>query len=522
MNKAKMTNRMLMALLIWSMALGMVGTSHILIIPDFFPSVRLYMTNLAQGLANAGHEVSFVLPSSLSATDIPAQITRRGLNITYYKSDDNILFAKTGFAEEFVGAFMSQQKSRVNALFDRLYKCLTQLVHDMLNDADFVDSLKRTGIDVIIVNAWDVTAAQCMLPLMLSVPFIQVTSMFKPWEQQLPTLPSAVPGLHLPESTERMSFTLRLQNTFQHFWYYTQNNPGDAVISKEWKKFFPNTKPPSVNAILNKADLTMFNMDSLMGYPLLSVPNIQYVGGLSIAPVNPISDEMAAILDSYPEGVVLVSFGSFGHSMPTFYMNKILSAFGQLKLTFLMRYMGDSKLLPKNIKAFEWLPQNDLLAHPKVKLFINHCGNNGQLEGLYHGVPMVGIPLFVDQGFNGRRIEYNGYGKWFDVFSGTEEHLRSLIAEVWSNKTYTNNIRKASAIFRDYPGLPRERAMYWIEHVIKFKGQHLRPYSQDMPLYHLWMLDILLLCAVSCVLLTGALTAIIYLSFRFFQNGLIS
>ena len=506
-----MTNRMLAALLIWNMAFGMVGTSHILFIPGLFPSIRLYMTNLAQGLAEAGHNVSFVLPGSLSITDIPATITQRGLNITYFKSDVDIPFAKTEFVEELARELMSREESRVNSIFDKFYKYQTECVHDMLNDADFVDSLKRTRIDVIMVNAWDVTAAQCILPLMLSVPFIQVTSMFKPWEQQLPALPSAVPGLHLLESTEKMSFSLRLQTYYR---YYTQNNPWDAVISKEWKKVFPNTKPPSVNAILNKADLTLYNIDSLMGYPLPSVPNIKYVGGLSIAPVKPVSNEMAAILDSYPEGVVLVSFGSIGHSMPTIYMNKILSAFGQLNLTFLMRYMGDTKLLPKNINAFEWLPHDDLLAHPKVKLFINHCGNNGQLEGLYHGVPMVGIPLFVDQGFNGRRIEYNGYGKWFDVYSGTEEHLRSLIAEVWSNKTYTNNIQKASAIFRDHPGLPRERAMYWIEHVIKFKGQHLRPYSQDMPLYQLWMLDILLLCAVPCVLLTGTLTAIIYLTFR--------
>ena len=259
-----------------------------------------------------------------------------------------------------------------------------------------------------------------------------------------------------------------------------------------------------------------------MGYPLPSVPNIQYAGGLSIASVKPMADEMAAILDSYPEGVVLVSSGSICHSMPIIYMNKILSAFGQLKLTFLMRYMGDQKLLPDNIKAFEWLPQNDLLAHPKVKLFINHCGNNGQLEGLYHGVPMVGIPIFVDQFFNSRRMEYNGYGKWLDIFTDTAEHLRSLIAEVWDNKTYTNNIQKTSAIFRDHPGLPRERAMYWIGHVIKFKGQHMRPYSQDMPLYQLWMLDILLPSTVLCVILTGALTAIIYLSFRLIQTGFIS
>ena len=41
--------------------------------------------------------------------------------------------------------------------------------------------------------------------------------------------------------------------------------------------------------------------------------------------------------------------------------------------------------LPKNILVEEWVPQNDLLAHPKVVLFITHGGNNGQYEALYHG-----------------------------------------------------------------------------------------------------------------------------------------
>ena len=225
-----MTNRMLAALLIWNMAFGMVGTSHILFIPGLFPSIRLYMTNLAQGVAEAGHNAILVLPGVLSITDIPAKITQRGLNITYFKSDVDIPFAKTEFGEELARELVSREESRVNSILDKFYKYQTEFVHDMLNDADFVDSLKRTGIDVIIVNGWDVTAAQCILPLMLSVPFIQVTSMFKPWEQQLPALPSAVPGLHLPESTEKMSFSLRLQNALKHFRYYTQNNPGDAVI----------------------------------------------------------------------------------------------------------------------------------------------------------------------------------------------------------------------------------------------------------------------------------------------------
>ncbi len=41
-----------------------------------------------------------------------------------------------------------------------------------------------------------------------------------------------------------------------------------------------------------------------------------------------------------------------------------------------------------NVKTFDWLPQNDLLGHPKIKAFVSHMGANGGYEAAYHGVPI--------------------------------------------------------------------------------------------------------------------------------------
>ena len=32
-----------------------------------------------------------------------------------------------------------------------------------------------------------------------------------------------------------------------------------------------------------------------------------------------------------------------------------------------------------------------------LRLFITHCGMHGVMEAIYHGVPMVGMPVFIDQ-----------------------------------------------------------------------------------------------------------------------------
>ena len=62
--------------------------------------------------------------------------------------------------------------------------------------------------------------------------------------------------------------------------------------------------------------------------------------------------------------------------------------------------------VPSNVFCTKWFPQNDLLGHPKVNAFLSHGGFNGVNEAAYHGVPVVGFPLFADQFDNIARLQY--------------------------------------------------------------------------------------------------------------------
>ena len=52
----------------------------------------------------------------------------------------------------------------------------------------------------------------------------------------------------------------------------------------------------------------------------------------------------------------------------------------------------------------KWMPQFELLGHPKTKVFVTHCGMNGMYEGAFHGVPMLAVPLLGDQLDNAQKI----------------------------------------------------------------------------------------------------------------------
>jgi UDP-glucoronosyl and UDP-glucosyl transferase len=55
-----------------------------------------------------------------------------------------------------------------------------------------------------------------------------------------------------------------------------------------------------------------------------------------------------------------------------------------------------------NILMRPWIPQQDLLGHPAVKVFMTHGGIHSMYEALFHGQPMVLMPLGIDQFDNAR------------------------------------------------------------------------------------------------------------------------
>jgi len=189
-----------------------------------------------------------------------------------------------------------------------------------------------------------------------------------------------------------------------------------------------------------------------------------------------------------------MTFGSLAVSIPAHMVEKFSSAFGRLGGAYRVVWRLDNRddvELPDNVMISRWLPQNDILAHPNVRLFITHSGNNGQYEAVYHGVPMIGFSLHGDQIYNARRVVQKGYGLSMNLHDFTSDQLLDNIYKILGDESYKRRISRASEIFRSQDQTPVERAAFWIEHVCRFGGDHLRSAGNDLPLYSYLMLDIL-------------------------------
>ncbi|KAL1491836.1 hypothetical protein ABEB36_012371 [Hypothenemus hampei] len=278
----------------------------------------------------------------------------------------------------------------------------------------------------------------------------------------------------------------------------------DAII----RQYFPDA-PPFMDLYTN-VSLVLLNSHTSL-YPALPVvPNMVEIGGYFIDPPKELPKDLKDILDNSPEGVIYFSLGSNLKSkdLPLERREFILRVLGKLKEKVLCKFEEDLPDRPKNVLIRKWLPQQDVLAHPNIKLFITHGGLLSTTETIYHGVPILAIPVFGDQNANADRAVAGGYGLKLEYLSPdfTEENLEKKLNELLHNPQYRNNVKSKQKVYHDRPEKPMKTAVYWIEYAIRHKGApHLRVAGAKLPWYKYYMVDVLavILLALLVVYKTG-------------------
>ncbi|XP_009593691.1 UDP-glucosyltransferase 29-like [Nicotiana tomentosiformis] len=57
-----------------------------------------------------------------------------------------------------------------------------------------------------------------------------------------------------------------------------------------------------------------------------------------------------------------------------------------------------------------WAPQATILQHASIGGFVSHCGWSSFMESVKFGVPIIAMPMHIDQPMNARLVEYIGMG----------------------------------------------------------------------------------------------------------------
>ncbi|KAL6427438.1 hypothetical protein ACFW04_008757 [Cataglyphis niger] len=296
-----------------------------------------------------------------------------------------------------------------------------------------------------------------------------------------PDDPNLNPDMAYP-FTDKMTLVERIQNILYTMWtrlYYRYwHLPRAQSIANEWA---PGV---SVYDIDKNFSLVILGNNHVFGYPKPLLPHVIEIHSLQISEkLEPLPEEIREFLDNARDGAIYFSLGSNlqTHQLPAGPLTALCNALGSLKQRVLLKHDGYMTIHPTNVKFVKWAPQQAVLAHPRVMAYVMQGGLQSLQEAVHYSVPVVAIPFFGDQLFNARKILDAGIGLTLDIDTMTESTIVQTLREVVENKTYLNNIKTMSAIVKDELIKPMERAVWNVEHVLKFpNSRHLRYHGRDM------------------------------------------
>ncbi|KAL7838071.1 hypothetical protein AOLI_G00264750 [Acnodon oligacanthus] len=362
---------------------------------------------------------------------------------------------------------------------------LGSICEGMLLNQKLIASLRESHFDVLLFDpvmpCSDLLAETLGLPQVMSFR-LSFGYTFERLCGQLPTPPSYVPAVatqgHL---TDHMNFIERVENVLLYVGATAVTKLQMMIFDKYYTKI--TGKPTTACDTLGKADIWLTRTYWDFEYPRPLLPSLKFVGGLQCKPAKPLPKEMEEFVQSSgDDGIVVFSLGSMVKDLPKERANTIAAALGQIPQKVLWRYIGEKPdTLAPNTRHYDWIPQNDLLGHPKTKAFITHGGTNGIYEAIYHGVPMVGMPLFGDQSDNLFHMKSKGAAIMLEFSKMETKDLKDALTEVINNQLYKKSIMRLSEIHHDQPMKPLDQAVFWIEFVMRNKGaKHLRVAAHEL------------------------------------------
>lgn len=195
---------------------------------------------------------------------------------------------------------------------------------------------------------------------------------------------------------------------------------------------------PEINLyeIIRNVSLLFTNIIPGFNKVTTNLPSIIQINGLQIKPPQVLPKHLQEFLDGATHGAIYFSLGS---NIKSYLISKqkqeiLLKVFSELPFKVVWKFEDNVADLPQNVKVVSWAPQQDILRHKNLKLFITQGGIQSIEEAIRFGVPILGFPFFGDQFYNVMRVKDLELGTWIDFDFLEKGILKKLILETVDNK----------------------------------------------------------------------------------------
>ncbi|XP_041464246.1 UDP-glucuronosyltransferase 1-2-like isoform X2 [Lytechinus variegatus] len=469
-----LVSHMLMALTVICVGFTSLANGADILISVLLPKANSHtksISAMAGALTRHGHNVTILTASNVGTKGFKGNTYNTALQYKFIPS------AEMDEIQERVrsGAFENNPLNNVINMA-KVFQLLRHACQYLFEDSATLALLKESHFDILIGDVFD--GCDAVLSSYLETPHIAVTtSMRYPFfHEHLYGIPA--PSSYVPlgafSLSDKMTFLERVVSFMEHNLVIPLAGWSHLGAMDEMKNRYGIAPGRSVQELIGDAELWLCVTNFAFDFPRPIAPNWVAIGNIVDVPAKPLDE-------------------GNNHSILPSHMTEIFArVFSELPQRVIWRYTGPRpRFLGNNTKLVEWMPQNDLLGHPKARLMVYHGGLTGIFEAINHGVPMVVMPLLGDQEANAVKVKAKGMGRLLTKDSITYETVKEAITDVLENPRYSDNIRKSSRIYRDMQSDPDDVVVYWVEHILKFGGSHLRSRALELNFIQLHSIDVL-------------------------------
>lgn len=188
-------------------------------------------------------------------------------------------------------------------------------------------------------------------------------------------------------------------------------------------------------------------------------PNVQLVGPILSTATQELSPELRSWLDNSADTpVIFVSFGTLAElskSSATSILEGLKSCPVRVLWSLRTDQQGLLADIPTSVRIESTVPQQAVLAHPAVKVFLSHCGMNSVSESIYYGKPILGVPIFIDQHYNSARVVDAGIGVRIAKSEVSATSVRNSVNLLLSEERFVQAVRRLSKVVTGNDSLGR-------------------------------------------------------------------
>lgn len=485
-------NVMIKALLAFALLVKCIDSAKILaIFPVPFKEHQLGYRPLIERLANVGHGITL-----LTTDPIDMRVAGNGSLVKRIEQIDLSFVYDLPILEE-----LNTVSLDAKDMLKNVFNVMRKISEAELQHPSVQELIHGAGkFDVVMVE-WSGVSLMNAFAHHFKAPLVGITNggAYINAHEALgnPNHPIGYPSIFMP-FTEDLNLLQRISSVFFTIWfrfyYYTEEIPlQNAIANRNFGAHIPD-----LFEIESQADLLLINAYQALGNVRPVGPTTLYLGGIHRKPITNLAaalpEDLQHFLEHSPEPVVYINL-DLDAVGDHYRLEKIVRALENLGATIVWSW-NQGQFLNTTTRIYQAydLPQEEILAHPKVKLFITSGGQRNIEDAVHHRVPVLGVSYSSSLEHYLRQVAKHQAGIISLIDFETQATFTDKLQDAFGLEIYQSNMNALNHLLADQPMDSLERATWWIEYVVRQDGtKHLR--TPQLSWFQYLMLDVTLTVA---------------------------